>query len=69
MTGFELAKAVRNCKGKVSAPVLMGADVPYIYVEKTDLIRVLQGIGNSESGMRLEREDDGEDFYLARDQD
>lgn len=69
MTGYELAKAVRNCKGKLSVPVLLGADVSYIYVQKADLIRTLTGIGNTESGMRLEREDGGDDFYLAHEQD
>lgn len=67
MTGKELAQAVRKVKGKVSAPVLMGADVEYLYVEKADLIAMLMNLGDRDSGMKLEPEDGG--FYLAREQD
>ncbi len=51
MTGTEIARAIRNYKGKVSIPALFGANVPYIYAEKQDLIQHFAVIGNEETGL------------------
>lgn len=51
MTGTEIARAIRNYKGKVSIPAMFGADVPYIYAEKQDLIQHFAAIGDVETGL------------------
>lgn len=61
MTGKELAAQLRKIKGKVSAPVLMVHDAPYIYVEKADLINYFKD-GTEETGMSLREEETG--WYL-----
>ena len=62
MTGRELAKAVRAAKGKVSAPVVIGAVQLYVFVEKSDLVKTLEGMGEQETEMQLAEEDGG--FFL-----
>lgn len=64
MTGHQLAKAIRNAKGKISVPVLTPNDAPYIYVEKGDLIRWAEGCGDVETEMCLGLEQCG--WYLKQ---
>ena len=59
MTGTEIARAIRNYKGKVSIPAVFGANVPYIYAEKQDLIHYFAAIGDEETGLVF-RADDGD---------
>lgn len=63
MTGTEITRAIRNYRGKVSIPSLFGANVPYIYAEKQDLIQYFAAIGDEETGLVL-RSDNG-DAHLA----
>jgi uncharacterized Fe-S cluster-containing radical SAM superfamily enzyme len=58
MTGNNLAKAIREAKGKVLVPVMVVNDVAYIYVEKASLIEWAREIGEGETFMTLERTDD-----------
>jgi hypothetical protein len=58
MTGKNLAKAIREAKGKVSVPVMAVNDVSYIYAEKASLIEWAREIGEGETFMTLERIDD-----------
>ena len=67
MTGWELARAVRAAKGKVSVPVLLANEVSFVYAEKQDLIATLEKAGNSETGMKLSEEERG--FFIERDYD
>lgn len=63
MTGDTLARAINSAKGKISAPVLMGQDVAYIFVEKKDLASWAADCGQQETGMCLMR--DGLGFVLT----
>jgi hypothetical protein len=62
MTGFELARAVRAVTGKVAVPVAFDHSTEYVYAQKADLVKSLEGIGNTETQMELAAEEGG--FFL-----
>lgn len=64
MTGKELAKEIRNTKGKISIPMTNPHDVFYVYAEKADLIRWAESFGDENTNMRLSREERGEGYFL-----
>lgn len=66
MTGKELVAALRKAKGKISAPILFGEhNVPYLFVEKADLMQYVAKWGDKETGMTIEN--DGFSYCLERD--
>lgn len=64
MTGNEIAKILKNTKGKVSAPMVTPDTTPFIYVEKKDLIRWAENFGDEETKMKLSRENSGSGWYI-----
>lgn len=64
MTGNELAKAIKNCKGKIAAPVNIYGVIDYIYVEKKDLVDTILQYGDNETSLVLSREEDESGWFL-----
>lgn len=56
MKGTELARAVRRCKKPVSVPVNLNGFNIYVYANKSDLFRVLEAQGDTETGFELASE-------------
>ncbi|WP_227461655.1 hypothetical protein [Cupriavidus pauculus] len=60
MTGRELAQAVRKHRGKIQVRAVIGDSSAWLYVSKAELIAYLEGVGDTETGARLETTHDGD---------
>ncbi len=58
MTGNQLATKLKRIKGKVYIQANTPDDIFYVPVEKAALIEWLSGCGDSETGMRINQQDD-----------
>ena len=64
MIGNELAKAIKNTRGKISVGMAGRDDVIWVYAEKSDLIRWASSVGEEETKMKLFPEENGSGIFL-----
>jgi hypothetical protein len=64
MIGKELAKAIRNTRGKICVGITGKDEIVWVYAEKADLIKWADSKGSEETGMKLFPEENGNGIFL-----